>query len=85
MIPKQRKGTELWGQIAYYSSLGFIIPAGAIVGVLIGWELDRLFHTAPVLEVVMAVAGGVGGFIELLRVLKKAEDRGGMEDDGKGT
>ena len=83
MNPKQRKGTELWAQVAYYSSLGFIIPAGAIVGVLIGWELDRLLHTAPVLEVGFAVAGGVGGLIELLRILKKAEKNTEMVDDGK--
>ncbi|MGH9432737.1 MAG: AtpZ/AtpI family protein [Terriglobia bacterium] len=81
MIPRQGKGTELWTQVAYYTGLGFIVPAGAVVGVLLGWELDRIFHTAPVLEVVCAVAGGVAGFIEILRTLKRAEESAGMKDD----
>ena len=67
--------------MAYYTSLGFIIPAGAVVGVLIGWELDRVFHTAPVLEAVWALLGGVAGLIQLLKVVKKTEEGAGMKED----
>ncbi|MGH9455730.1 MAG: AtpZ/AtpI family protein [Terriglobia bacterium] len=81
MIPKQGKGTELWAQVAYYTSLGFIIPAAAVVGVLMGWELDRVFHTAPVLEVACALLGGLAGLIQLLKVVKKAQESTGMKED----
>jgi F0F1-type ATP synthase assembly protein I len=81
-MPKPGNESGLWAQVAYYSGLGFIIPSGAVVGVVVGWELDRLVHTAPVLEIALGVAGGVAGFIELLRVLKRAEKRQDKEDDG---
>ncbi len=74
---------ELWAQIGFYTSLGFILPAGAVAGCLIGWLLDRWLKTAPVLIVVMGFLGAAGGFVEVLRVLSRAEKRGDA-DNGNG-
>lgn len=81
---RERKQTELWAQIGFYTSLGFIVPGGAVAGYALGWYLDRGLHTTPVLAVVMAFLGGVGGFIEVLRLLTRAEKRAGGNDTSTG-
>ena len=65
--------SDLWSQVAYYSALGFILPAAAVVGYGIGWGLDRWLHTPPILSVVFAMLGAAGGLIEILHMLKRAE------------
>ncbi len=67
------KQSEIWAQVAYYSALGFILPAGLAIGYALGWGLDRWLHTSPVLAVVLAILGAAGGFVEVLTLLKRAE------------
>ncbi len=73
MTPRRGKSSELWAQIGFYTSLGFILPAGMVAGYALGWALDRWLHTTPVLAVVMTFLGAAGGFIEVLWILKRAE------------
>ncbi len=73
MSPLPGTPSKLLTQVAYYSSLGFILPAAAVVGYGIGWLLDRWLHTSPVLSIVFTMLGAVGGFIEVLQMLKKEE------------
>jgi len=77
----------LWAQIGFYTSLGFILPAGAVGGYLLGWWLDGWLHTRPVLAVVMAMLGAAGGFWEVLRIVSRAEKSAGGDnsDTGPGT
>jgi F0F1-type ATP synthase assembly protein I len=75
MSPLPRKQSDLWSQVAYYTSLGFILPAAAVVGYGIGWLMDRRLHTSPVLSLVFTMLGAAGGFIEILQIMKRAEDR----------
>ena len=83
MPPRGDKQSDLWAQIGFYTSLGFIIPGGVVSGLLIGWLLDRWLHTGRIPAAIMAVLGGVGGFVELLRILLKAEERSEKhESDG---
>ncbi len=73
------KKQDIWAQVAYYSSLGFVLPAGAVAGYIAGWALDRWLGTAPVLAVILAILGAAGGLVEVLRILsqaEKTEDRG---------
>ena len=72
------KPMNVWAQIGFYTSLGFILPAAAVVGCAIGWLLDRWLHTEPVLIVVMGFLGAAGGLIEVLRILTRAE----KDEDG---
>lgn len=79
------KLTSVWAQIGFYTSLGFILPAAAVVGFAIGYELDGRLHTKPVLAIVMAFLGGAGGFIEILRILNRSEKDAGGNNDDTGT
>jgi ATP synthase protein I len=69
------KRADLWAQIGIYTSLGFIIPAGAVGGYVIGWLLDEWLHTKPVLGVIMGFLGVAGGVVEILRILTREEKR----------
>jgi F0F1-type ATP synthase assembly protein I len=71
--------------VGFYSSLGYILPAGAVVGGAIGWLLDRWLHTSPILTVVMGFVGVGGGFLELLRILKRAEKDADKDNSNPGT
>jgi len=79
------KQSNLWAQVGFYSSLGFILPAGAVVGCAGGWCLDRWLHTSPVLAVVMGFLGAAAGFFELLRILKRAEKDADGDNSSPGT
>ena len=41
---------------------------GLVGGALIGWVLDRLFHTGHVLLVVFLVLGTIGGFWSIIKL-----------------
>ena len=79
------KQANLWAQVGFYSSLGFILPAGAVVGGAGGWCLDRWLHTSPVLAVVMGFMGAGAGLLELLRILKRAEKDADGDNSSVGT
>jgi len=74
-VPGGQKSSDIWAQVAYYTSLGFVLPAGLVVGYAAGWLLDRWLGTAPIFSVIVAFLGGAGGFIEVLVILKRAESR----------
>lgn len=71
---------DIWAQIGLYSSLGFILPAGAVGGYVIGWMLDNWLHTSPVLSIVMGFVGVAGGLVEILRILGREEKRASGDD-----
>ena len=79
------KQANLWAQVGFYSSLGIILPAAAVVGGASGWCLDRWLHTSPILTVVMGFLGAGGGFFELLRILKRAEKDADGDNSSPGT
>ncbi len=78
---------SLWAQVGFYSSLGFILPAGAVGGFALGWLLDRWLHTSHVFAVILGLLGAAGGLIEILSILLRAEKRfdAGKSDNGSGT
>ena len=80
-----KKQANLWAQVGFYSSLGFILPAAAVVGCAIGWFLDRWLHTSPILMVVLGFLGAAAGFLELLRILKRAEKDADRDNADAGT
>ena len=81
-----KKQTNLWAQIGLYTSLGFILPAGAIVGAAAGWLVDRWLGTSPILTVVLGFLGVAAGFIEILRILRRTEKDadGDLSNNGTG-
>ncbi len=81
-----RKPMSVWAQVGFYTSLGFILPAGVLGGYFVGWALDRWLHTEPVLALVMAGLGAAGALIEILRILTRAEkDVSGDDNPGRGS
>jgi len=64
---------DLWGQVAFYSSLGFIIPGAVVGGYFLGWLLDEYLHTTPILGIIGGLAGAVAGIAEILQILTRAE------------
>lgn len=80
MLKRPGRQGDLWAQIGLYSSLGFILPAGAVAGYVLGWFLDGWLHTSPVLGIVMGFLGAAGGIFEVLRILTREEKRAGRDD-----
>lgn len=70
------RNDNIWVQVSRYSSLAFILPASTFVGYLIGYLLDRLFHT-HFLYIVFLLLGIVAGFVQLLRELDIATKKDG--------
>lgn len=59
---------------AEYSALALLLPVSTFVGYVIGYELDRLFHT-HFLYIVLLIVGSIGGFVQLIRqVMRDARD-----------
>lgn len=79
------KQSDLWAQIGFYTSLGFIIPGGIVAGYVLGWLLDQWLHTGRVLALIMAFLGAAGGFVEVLQILLRAEKRADRNNSDAGT
>ena len=79
------KQMGLWAQVGFYSSLGLILPAGAVGGFGLGWLLDRWLHTSPVFSLILGLVGAAAAIIDILRVLTRAEKRDDGSDNGPGT
>ncbi len=57
-----------WAQFSKYSALAFTLPAATFVGYLIGYLLDKAFHT-HFLYIVFLLVGIAAGFVSLIREL----------------
>jgi ATP synthase protein I len=84
MASPKRQG-NVWAQVGLYASLGFILPAGAVVGGAAGWFLDRWLHTSPWLTLVLGLLGAAAGLIEVLRVMRRAEKDAGGDNGSAGV
>ena len=63
---KSPKEENIWRQIGRYSSLGFVLPAGIIAGLIIGHLLDRWLNTSWITLAGLFV-GCIAGFAQLIR------------------
>ena len=66
--PNRKKSP--WVQVARYSQLAFMLPAGTVAGYLIGALLDRWLHVTWI-SIVGLVLGTAGGLIELIRAVSR--------------
>jgi len=74
---KQDGDEGAWGLVGRYSGLGLILPLSTVAGFIVGWLLDKLFHT-HFIYIVFLVLGTVAGFVELLRkIAAEARNDGG--------
>lgn len=54
--------------VGEYTSLAFLLPAATFVGYLVGYLLDRAFHTT-FLYIPFLILGIAAGFVQLIRQL----------------
>jgi len=74
------KQADLWAQVGFYSSLGFIIPVAVVLSYALGWLVDEKLGTSPVLAIIMAFVGLAGGIWETVRILTDREKRASGND-----
>lgn len=84
MPGRGNKQSDLWAQVGFYTSLGFIIPAGTVAGYMLGWLLDRWLHIGRVVPLVLAFLGAAGGLVEVLQILLRAEKRADRDNPNSG-
>ena len=62
--------------VGEYTSLAFMLPAATFVGYLIGYLLDKAFHT-HFLYIPFLILGIAAGFVQLIRqLLRDTRDNG---------
>lgn len=54
-----------------YSSVGLVFPISIAVGLFIGYFLDSLFKTSPVLLIIFTLYGVAAGFYNFFKIVKK--------------
>lgn len=65
-----------WAQYLSYGAIGIEMGAALVVGMAIGWFLDRTFDTRPWCLVVFTAFGIVAGFRNVLRAARRAAAEG---------
>jgi len=60
---------ELW----YFSSLSFSIALSIVIGLAIGYWLDKRFDTSPVLTLVFIGLGVAAGFRNIYHAIEKSK------------
>jgi ATP synthase protein I len=68
--PKPKKGPSDYVQAESILQLALAIPAGAFVGLGLGYLLDRHFHTGWI-TLTLLFLGAAGGFIHLFSYLAR--------------
>ena len=56
------------------SSFGLMLFLSVIVGMGMGYSLDKLFKTAPVLTVLFTILGMISGIVSIFKELKNFKD-----------
>lgn len=57
-------------QVGEYTSLAVMLPAATLVGYIIGYLLDKAFHT-HFLYIPFLILGIAAGFVQLIRQLMR--------------
>jgi F0F1-type ATP synthase assembly protein I len=73
-VAKEKK--PLGAMVGEYTSLAFLLPVSTFVGYLIGYLLDKAFHTT-FLYIPFLLMGIAAGFVQLIRQLMRD-----TKDDG---
>jgi F0F1-type ATP synthase assembly protein I len=56
---------------AMLSTIGLTLAFSTIIGVGIGYLLDRWLHTDPIFTVIFLVIGTIAGFVEMIRTVSQ--------------
>ena len=64
--PQQSVNASAWG---IGTRVGVELLSALVVGLGIGWALDRWLHTSPLMLVIFVVLGGAAGIANVWRVM----------------
>ncbi|NHO33196.1 AtpZ/AtpI family protein [Acetobacter fallax] len=67
---EQQPDSEDKSLVAMAARAGSEMLGGLVVGVLVGWGLDRWFHYRALFLVLFAMAGGCAGILNVWRLVK---------------
>jgi F0F1-type ATP synthase assembly protein I len=73
----KKNGPNDYIQAESILQLALAIPAGAFVGLGLGYWLDKHFHTGWI-AIALMFLGATGGFVNLFRYLSRSAKRGGQ-------
>lgn len=75
--PASSQAQDRGGAMGQALKLSTEMIAGVAVGGFIGWALDRLFGTAPILMVVFLILGAAAGIINVIRSAQRRQAAAG--------
>jgi ATP synthase protein I len=70
----KKRDKKSYKKLAYLSSLGLMLPSSIVVGMVIGWFLDKIFKTWPWLFLIFTLFGIVSGFYNLIKGVARFND-----------
>ena len=70
-----REPDDIQKDLRRYSGLGIDLVANTVVGLAIGYFLDRWLGTTPWLMITGLILGSIAGFMTIFRALNK-QDKG---------
>ena len=62
-------------KVAEVSSLGLVLPSSIVIGLCMGYFLDKLLGTHPWMLIIFLLFGIASGFYSLIRGLNKYLDK----------
>ncbi len=73
MEEKENKKSIFKGLTRYISigAIGLHLVSGIIVGIAVGYYLDKLFNTSPILTIVFFILGVITGFYNMYKDVVK--------------
>ena len=77
--PEDESRKEDFRKYLRFSTLGIEMGVSLVIGLLVGWFLDRLFHTEPWLMLLFFVFGIAAGFKSVIRLAQK--DWGDLDNE----
>ncbi len=83
-MAEKKPEKSLFGQLLDASSVGIYLVVSTFVGLAIGYGLDRLFGTSPYLTFIFLILGIITGFMELVKVARRAEGTKNGNNDKEG-
>jgi len=74
---------KLYRMLAVLSTVGMVIVFATVLGVYIGFKLDKWLNTSPWFTILFFIFGVIAGFKNLFTYAKRSTERFDKEGDKK--
>ncbi len=61
--------------LGFLTQLGITIIASIFVGVIVGYYLDRVFHSGFIMTIIFLIFGVIAGFLNVYRMINNMEGK----------